>query len=337
MERYSRQLLFSGIGNEGQHKLMESRVLVVGCGALGTVISNHLARSGVGTIKIVDRDYVEFSNLQRQMLFDESDAEKALPKAVAAEEKLKKINSEITIEGIVANVELKNIDDLLHDVDIVIDGTDNFETRFLLNDACYKKGIPFVYGGAVSSRGMSAIFIPEVTPCLRCFIASGDESGQTCDSIGVISPIVDIVASYQVVEALKFLTDQHSVIRKSIMTMDIWNNRYHELSFENQKEDCPTCMLKQYPALEKKKKKNKDKVTVLCGRDTVQIQTSNQFDLEELNEKFQIQYEVTKTPFLLRVKLNEHEKFVIFPDGRLLIQGTKDIDRAHDLFNYHFH
>jgi molybdopterin-synthase adenylyltransferase len=201
-ERYSRQTLFAPIGEEGQRKLLASSVLIVGMGALGTVLANHMVRAGVGHIRFVDRDFVEASNLQRQMLFAEEDALQSLPKAVAAERKLKEINSGIAIEGHVGDVTAANIGMYAEGVDLILDGTDNFRTRFVMNDYAFQAGIPFIYGGAVSSRGMQATFIPGKTPCLRCFIAEGSGSGETCDTVGVLASIIDIVASYQATEAI---------------------------------------------------------------------------------------------------------------------------------------
>ncbi|OIJ22182.1 thiamine biosynthesis protein ThiF [Anaerobacillus alkalidiazotrophicus] len=327
--RYSRQILFQPIGEEGQKILASKKVLIVGMGALGTVLANHLVRAGVGHVRFADRDYVEKSNLQRQMLFDEDDVLEALPKAVAAEKRLKKINSDVIVEGIVTDVTLKNIDDLMDSVDLVLDGTDNFQTRFLINDACYKVGVPFVYGGAVSSRGMSAIFIPGVTPCLRCFIGSGNSTGQTCDTIGVISPVVDIVASFQIIEALKYLTGNHDVQRKSLITFDVWKHHIYEMNFSKKKDTCPTCSLKEYPSLQDA---NEQAVTSLCGRETVQINMGHRLDLDEWAAKLSKVAEITKTPFLLRVHLKEGEKLVLFPDGRTLVQGTEDIIRAKNLY-----
>lgn len=328
--RYSRQMLFSPIGKEGQQKLNNSRVLIVGMGALGTALANHFVRAGIGLVRFVDRDYVEKSNLQRQMLFDEDDVREALPKAIAAKNKLEKINSDIAIDAIVADASVNNIDSLMAEVDIVVDGTDNFQTRFLLNDACYKKGIPFVYGGAVSSRGMSAIFVPNETPCLRCFISSSDGGGQTCDTIGVISPIVDIVASLQVVEVIKFLVGDQKNRRNSLLTLDVWNNYRYDMKFAAPKENCPTCQKKQYPALNLAVK---DIITVLCGRETVQIQNNDSFDLEIWAERLEKIGTVQKTPFLLKVDLAEGERFVLFPDGRVLVQGTEDQVRAKTLYS----
>lgn len=329
MDRYSRQILFQPIGEKGQRKLAAKKVLIVGMGALGTVLANHLVRAGVGHVRFADRDYVEQSNLQRQMLFDEDDVSGSLPKAIAAQNRLQKINSNVKVEGIVTDVTIQNIDELMDGVDLVLDGTDNFQTRFLINDACYKVGIPFVYGGAVSSRGMTAIFIPGVTPCLRCFIGSGNSAGQTCDTIGVISPVVDIVASFQSIEALKFLTDNHDVQRKSLLTFDVWKHHMYEMKFSKKKDDCPTCSLAEYPALQGEKEQT---VTSLCGRETVQINMGKKLDLNEWAEKLAKVAEVSKTPFLVRVQLTEGERLVLFPDGRTLVQGTEDIARAKSLY-----
>lgn len=328
-ERYSRQMLFPPIGEEGQKKLAQKRVLVVGVGALGTVVSNHLVRAGVGYVKIVDRDYVEKSNLQRQMLFDEDDVKNALPKAIAAKEKLQKINSDVTIDASVIDVTSDNIESLVEGMDIVLDGTDNFATRFLINDICFKKGIPYVYGGVVSSRGMSALFIPNKTPCLRCFIKEGDSAGETCDTVGVISPIVDIVASLEVVEALKYLVGDEENIRKSLLTLNIWNHHIYELRFTTNDPECPTCSKKEYPAL---LGHTKQEIVSLCGRDTVQIHMKSSFSLEEWEKKLQKVLKVQLTPFLLRAETDEGYKLVLFPDGRVLVQGTEDLTVARTLY-----
>jgi molybdopterin-synthase adenylyltransferase len=329
IDRYSRQILFQPIGEEGQKLLATKRVLIVGMGALGTVLANHLVRAGVGHVRFADRDYVEKSNLQRQMLFDEDDVIEALPKAIAARKRLQKINSDVTVEGIVTDVTVQNIAELMEGVDLVLDGTDNFQTRFLINDACYKNGIPFVYGGAVSSRGMSAIFIPGVTPCLRCFIGGGNTTGQTCDTIGVISPVIDIVASFQTIEALKYLTNNHDVQRKSLITFDLWKHHIYEMKFTNSKENCPTCSLHEYPALQGDEEQS---VTSLCGRETVQINMGQKLNLDDWADRLSKIGDVTKTPFLIRVQLSEGERLVLFPDGRTLIQGTEDITRAKSLY-----
>jgi molybdopterin/thiamine biosynthesis adenylyltransferase len=329
-ERYSRQMLFAPIGEAGQRKLKDSAVCIVGMGALGTVLANHMVRAGVGFVRFVDRDYVERSNLQRQMLYDEDDVANGYPKAVAAEKKLQKINSDVQLEAIVADATAHNIAALLEDMDLVLDGTDNFQTRFLLNDACFRQGIPFVYGGAVSSRGMSAILVPGSTPCLRCFIQSADAGGQTCDTIGVISPVVDIVASYQAVEALKYLVDAGAARRNSLVTFDLWNNHYYEMKLGGPTKHCPCCQLKLYPALDTTEQAS---MISLCGRDTVQMTGSGPLDLETWRQRLEpVAVKVIVNPYLLRVELVEGERLVLFSDGRVLVQGTDDLVRAKILF-----
>ncbi|MBB5173130.1 ThiF family adenylyltransferase [Texcoconibacillus texcoconensis] len=328
LNRYSRQSLFSPIGEEGQRTLLEKRILIVGMGALGTVLANHFVRAGIGFIRFCDRDYVEMSNLQRQMLFDEDDVAQSLPKAVAAEKKLKRINSSIDIEGIVTDVNAKNIESLMEDVDLVVDGTDNFQTRYVLNDACYKAGIPFLYGGAVSSRGMYALLIPGETPCLRCLIPDGGSGGQTCDTVGVLAPVVDIVASHQVVEALKWLTGHKERLNQSLQTFDVWRNDRYPLLVQHARSNCPTCQQKDYPSLQYET----DEVTTLCGRDTVQISHTDAYNLDEWASRLEPIANVQKTPFLLRATLESGEVLVLFPDGRTLVQGTEDQARAKNIF-----
>ncbi|WP_078428199.1 ThiF family adenylyltransferase [Alkalihalobacterium alkalinitrilicum] len=328
-QRYSRQMLFSHIGEEGQKKLHDSKVLIVGMGALGTVLANHMVRAGVGYVRFADRDYVEYSNLQRQMLFDEKDASESVPKAVAAQRKLQQVNSSVKIEGIVTDVTAMNIDELASGVDLILDGTDNFQTRFLLNDYCYKNGLPFVYGGAVSSRGMQATFIPEETPCLRCFINEGSSS-ETCDTSGVIAPIVDIVASYQAIDAMKFLVGKKDAIRKSLLSIDVWHNLNHQMKWTKPKADCLTCGEKVYPSLNVE---NEDQFLSLCGRETVQISPKSikERDLDEWASRLSKIGDVQKTPFLVRCEVDDL-RLVLFTDGRVLIQGTDDISKAKNTY-----
>jgi adenylyltransferase/sulfurtransferase len=328
-ERYSRQMRFAPIGEAGQRKLKDSAVCIVGMGALGTVLASHMVRAGIGRVRFVDRDYVELSNLQRQMLFDEDDVASGYPKAIAAERKLRRINSEVRLEAIVADVTALNIEDLLQDMDLVLDGTDNFQTRYLLNDACFRLGIPFAYGGAVSSRGMSAILVPGVTPCLRCFIPAADAGGQTCDMIGVLAPAVDIVASYQSVEALKYLVGAADERRNTLVTFDLWDNHYFEMKLIKPTKDCPCCQLKQYPALDPEEQTS---MLSLCGRGTVQIAGSGTLDLERWRIVLEPVAKVKANAYLLRAELPEGERLVLFPDGRVLVQGTEDFARARTLY-----
>ena len=328
-ERYSRQMLFAPIGVEGQERLLSSRVLIVGVGALGTVLANHMVRSGVGTVRLVDRDYVERSNLQRQMLYDEEDAASAYPKVIAAEKKLRRINPGVRIEAIVADVTPLNAESLLDGMDLVLDGTDNFQTRLLLNDACFKRSIPFVYGGAVASQGMTAVFIPGETCCFRCLIGGADSGGQTCDTIGVISPIVDIVASYQSVEALKLLIGARSSTRRSLLSLEIWRHQSFDVKLPPPKADCPTCGTHTYPSLEM----NEQLTSTLCGRETVQIHTGRSLDLKQWEQILSASCKVQANPFLLKAGLPEGESLVLFADGRVLVQGTEDMVRARTLFD----
>ena len=256
LERYSRQILFPCIGEERQRVLMDSSVVVVGCGALGTVSSSYLVRAGIGNIKIIDRDYIEESNLQRQILFDEDDIASNLPKAVAAQRKLRKINSNINIEGIVTDINYSNIEDLTKDADVIIDGTDNFETRFLINDFSVKNNIPWIYGACIGSRGLTMNIIPSKTPCLRCVFETMPQMGSfpTCDTAGVIGPIASIIASFQVTEAIKIITKDYGSINKTLFEIDVWNNKFKRIDVSTLKEtnSCPTCKLHNYKFLKQR-------------------------------------------------------------------------------------
>ncbi|GAA0443321.1 thiazole biosynthesis adenylyltransferase ThiF [Lentibacillus halophilus] len=330
LARYSRQMLFGPIQETGQKKLTESSVLVIGAGALGSVICNQLVRAGVGTIRLIDRDYVEWSNLQRQMLFDEDDAVNVVPKAIAAKQKLEKMNSHVTVEAIVGNVAVANIRELLEGMDVVLDGTDNFSTRYLLNDACFQKGIPFSYGGVVSSRGMQAFFTPGVTPCLRCMAKGEAASGQTCDTAGVISPAVNMVASHQVTETLKYLTGNQDALRQTLKTFDLWLNNGYDMRLSASAPDCPVCQNEDYPSL---RKSAQNEETVLCGRDTVQIHRETSRDLEQWETILTPTAALQRTPFLLKAVFNDDIQFVLFQDGRVLVQGTEDPVQARILYD----
>ena len=331
MDRYSRQTRFAPIGEAGQARLGRSAVLIVGMGALGTVLANHMARAGVGLIRLVDRDYVEWSNLQRQMLFDEDDARAGLPKAVAAERKLMRINSEVRYEAIVADVTAANAAELVRGVDAVLDGTDNFRTRLLLNDICFRSGIPYVYGGAVGAQGMTAAFVPGETSCLRCLFGSEPDGGATCETVGVISPVVDIVASYQAAEALKILVGDAASRRRSLLTFEIWKNQWYDVRLAPPRPDCPACGENPtYPALSA----GDEEATTLCGRETVQVRAGRPFALDAMAGRLAAAgARVETNPYLLRATLPEGERLVLFPDGRALVQGTTDLSRAKTLFD----
>lgn len=329
-DRYSRQTLFAPIGPEGQRRIAASRILIVGMGALGTVLASHMVRAGAGTVRLVDRDYVEWSNLQRQMLYDEDDAAQSLPKVEAARRKLMRINSGVTLETVVADVTPLNAEALVEGVDLVLDGTDNFRTRLLLNDVCFKRNIPLVYGGAVGARGMTAILVPGATCCLRCLLGGGGGGeGQTCDTVGVIAPIVDIVASYQTVEALKYLVGDTAARRGGLLSLEVWHYHSMNLKLPEPRRDCPTCRLQTYPALTDLEAE----ASTLCGRDTVQFQATRPFDLAQWEATLAPSCTVSRNPFLLRAELPEGERLVLFPDGRVLVQGTEELVRARTLYD----
>ena len=331
IERYSRQTLFSGIGKEGQAKLAESRVVIVGCGALGTIIATTLVRAGVGKVKIIDRDFIEYHNLQRQVLFDEDDVRNGLPKAIAAERHLKRVNSTVDIEGIVVDVNYTNIEKFISGADLVLDGLDNFETRFLLNDACLKHRIPWVYGGAISSSGMTMNVIPGYPPCFRCFAANPPRGGilLTCDTAGVIGPAPFVVGSLQSVEALKILVGSENINQRLIL-IDVWQGGFHQLEIKA-RDDCPACGGK-YEFLESKFGL---KTTVLCGQNAVQVLSTKLggISLKDLGVRLEsIGAKVTGNEFMLRFALNNHE-MVVFPDGRAILRNTTDELLARGLYS----
>lgn len=334
LERYSRQILFKPIGEEGQRKLLQSKAVIVGMGALGTVIANHLVRSGVGYVRIIDRDLVELSNLQRQALFDEEDAKAELPKVIAAERKLRKINSTVKIEPVLADLNLDNAEELLGGFDVILDGTDNFSTRFLINDVSVKLNIPWIHGGVVASRGMFAVFIPGKTPCYRCLFPEVPAGrGETCDTVGVLSPLTDIIASFEAAEALKLLVGAET--NKNLEQIDIWTSSYFQMDISKGKNpDCPACVHKQFDFLDRTSEQQ-IAYAVLCGRDTVQINPRNveEFDLDELANQLKESGEVKITPFLLRFKPNEEVSLVFFKDGRVLIHGVNDITEARNYYS----
>lgn len=330
MDRYSRQMLFSPIGEEGQKSLMDSSVLIIGVGALGSSILEQLARAGVGRILVVDRDYVELSNLQRQTLFTEEDVRLMKPKALAAKDKIAQINSSIKVEAFVEHISSKNIEKFIENVDLIFDGTDNFSTRYLINDISYKYGIPFVYGGVIASRGMSALFRPGETPCFRCLMRDNPSEGQTCDTVGVINPAVNVVTSLQLVEALKYLTGNIQDLHNRLVSFDLWNNSLTKIKLSTADPTCKTCQLKEYPALNNQEDLGE---TILCGRNTIQIHHHQPFDLKEWHLRLARLAEVQETAFLLRAKITEEISFVFFPDGRLLVQGTEDLVQARSLYD----
>lgn len=360
--RYSRQIRFAPIGAEGQQRLRDGCALIVGTGALGASLAQHMARAGVGTVRVVDRDYVELSNLHRQTLFDEDDARSALPKSVAAAAKLRKMNSAIRVESFVADVNARNAEALLEGVDLVLDGTDNAETRLLLSDACFGRGIPFVYGGVAGSAGMTGMLVPGETACLRCLIGGeAEEAGdRTCDAVGVISSAVETVAALQASEALKWLSGNRSALRRSWLSVDVWDFSVRESALPKPRVSCFRCGIgdetvtvaknagaeRRAPGIpaaapetvrsgtDWAEERNGDgeplASVVLCGRDTVQVTFAAAFPLSgwrRLAEQSGGEL-IAVNAYLVKWSAPSGETIVVFADGRALVQGTNDGERA---------
>lgn len=331
-ERYSRQILFSEIGKTGQEKLLNSRVLLVGCGALGASHAEILARAGVGFLRIVDRDFVEFTNLQRQTLFSENDAKERLPKAIAAKNRLTEINSEIGTEAIVADINRSNVESFIKDCDLILDGTDNFQTRYLVNDACVKLNKTWIYGAAVSSYGVTMTIIPNETPCLRCIFEEMPSAGSspTCDTAGVIQPIIASVSAIQTTEALKILTGKIEKLHKSLIQIDVWQNDWRKIKLGQPNTDCECCAKRNFEFLEAE---SAEFSAVLCGRDAVQISPPKaaQIDLQNLAEKLKNLGDVKQNEYLVRFSSGETE-ITVFRDARAIIRGTDDVAAARSLY-----
>lgn len=338
-ERYSRQMRVPGIGKAGQERIMNSRVTLCGVGALGTVLANTLVRAGVGHVRVVDRDFVEPSNLQRQVLFDESDVTNNLPKSEAAAAKLRAINSSVNIEPVVADIDRTNIEELCKDADLILDGTDNFEVRYLINDVAIKLGKPWVYGGAVGTEGMSMTILPGETPCLRCVFEASPGPGEvgTCETAGVLAPIVSIIASFQAAEALKILAGKSEMINRELFIINLWDNtnrRVKIAKLAGRKGNCPCCARRNFEWLEGDQG---TQTTKLCGRNAVQVsqRRSSRLDFSELSRQLEGSGRVNSNRFLMKFELSdagEEYEMTIFPDGRAIIKGTDDEDRARTLY-----
>ncbi len=334
IERYSRQVRFPSLGEAGQRKLMASRVTICGCGALGTVLANHLVRAGVGHVRIVDRDFIETHNLQRQILFDEADVAANLPKAEAAARKLRAINSEVEIEAVVTDIDHTNILDLVSDADLILDGTDNFETRYLINDAAVKLGKPWVFGGVIGSEGQTMTIRPGRTPCLRCVIEDNPPPGltPTCETAGVLGPAVAVVASFEAVEAIKLLSGAEDALNNELFVIDIWDWTFRRLKVQGLlgKVDCPCCQQRKFEWLDGALGSH---TTTLCGRNAVQIaaRRPQPLNFPEMASRLGSLGEVRHNAFMLRFATEGHE-FTVFPDGRAIIKGTNDISKARTLY-----
>jgi molybdopterin-synthase adenylyltransferase len=330
--RYSRQILFSGIGSEGQSRINKARVAMVGCGALGAMQASLLVRAGVGDLRIIDRDFVEESNLQRQVLFDEEDAQSVLPKAIAAEKKLRAVNSLVKIEGIVEDVNPSSIDRLVGGFDLILDASDNFDVRYLINDFSVKNQIPWIYGACVGAYGLTFPIIPGKSACLRCVFESVPSAGtgQTCDTAGVIGPIVSVIAAMQVGEALKLLSGAKEQVSRKIATVNMWDNQYDMVNLPPRKIDCPCCGMHEFPYLDGSLGAD---ATTLCGRNSVQIRRREgaKIDLNNLAQKMAPLGHVEQNRFLLRAVIDGYQ-LTVFSDGRAIINGTYDLGVAKSLY-----
>jgi molybdopterin/thiamine biosynthesis adenylyltransferase len=332
-DRYSRQIRFAPFGKDGQERLRTARVLIVGCGALGTVSANLLVRAGVGHVRIVDRDFVELTNLQRQVLFDEDDLAAELPKAMAAANKLRRVNSTIEIEPIVADVNAGNITALCAEVDCIVDGTDNFETRFLVNDAAHSLNIPWVYGGCLGDEGQVMTFLPGETPCLRCVMSEPPPAGSsaTCDTAGVLGPAASLVGAWQANEALKILSGNRAAVNRQWMLVDLWNNTTRGIKLDRAAmcAECGCCTRGDYPWL---RGERGSLAAVLCGRNAVQLNgIGGERSLDELRKLFAGRGELSGNAYLLRWKIAGYT-LTFFPDSRVVIHGTDDIAKARAVF-----
>lgn len=332
-ERYSRQILFPEIGSEGQEKLGASRVLIAGCGALGASHAEMLSRAGVGRLRIVDRDFVEYTNLQRQTLFSEEDAHFRFPKAAAAKQRIAAINSEIDVEAVVADINNSNVESIIEGCDIVIDGTDNFQVRYLLNDACVKIGKTWIYGAAVSSYGATMTVIPQETPCLRCIFEEMPDAGSspTCDTAGVIMPVISSISAIQVSEAIKLLVGDGTALHRSLVQIDVWQNDWRKIKLGLPNKDCKCCGQGVYEFLDADRQEFS---AVLCGRNAVQIAPPKpvHLNLAEFADRIKFITSVNQNEYLVRFTIGENE-ITVFTDGRAIIKGTDDISKARSLYS----
>ena len=334
LSRYSRQVRFHSMGAEGQRRLLASKVTICGCGALGTVLANHLVRAGVGHVRLVDRDFIETHNLQRQILFDEADVAANLPKAEAAARKLRAINSEVVVEPVVTDIDHTNILDLVADADLILDGTDNFETRYLINDAAVKLGKPWIFGGVLGSEGQTMTIRPGITPCLRCLVEDSPPPGMTptCETAGVLGPAVAVIASFEAVEAIKLLSGKLDALNTELIMVDVWDWQFRRLKVAGLlgKVDCPCCKHRNFEWLGGNLGSH---TTTLCGRNAVQVaaRRPEPLDFSEMARRLTSLGEVKHNAFMLRFAAEGHD-FTVFPDGRAIIKGTNDIAKARSLY-----
>jgi molybdopterin-synthase adenylyltransferase len=328
-DRYSRQVLFRGIGTEGQRKLAAASIAIVGCGATGSALAGLLARAGVGKLRIIDRDYVEPSNLQRQSLFDEKDAAESLPKAIAAARKIAAFNSQIAVEAKVADLIPSDIKVLLEEMDLVLDGTDNFETRYLINDYAVERGLPWIYSAAVGSYAVTLNVVPGQTACLACIFPDAPRGMvETCETSGILNSAVNLVASIAATEALKFLVGDAEHIRHTLLSFDVWTNEHAEISAAQPRPGCRACGVRNFIHLAGEGRPH----ITLCGRNSVQIhERQRPVDFVEINRRLQPHGVVRHNDFVLKFWRDPYE-MTLFPDGRAIIKGTTDTAVARSLY-----
>ncbi len=334
LARYARQIRYAPLGEAGQRRLLDARILVCGCGALGSVVANTLARAGVGSLRIVDRDFLELNNLQRQVLYDEADVASGLPKAIAAANKLRQINSQITIDPLVTDVDYTNVESLVEGMDVIVDGTDNFETRMLLNDVALKRGIPWVYGGCLGAEGQTMTIVPGETACFRCLMNDTPPPGTTptCDTAGILGPIINVIASMQAAEALKIASGNRAAINRQLTIVDLWDNRVRQVNLESlwASRECAACGRGEYPWLAGERASHS---AILCGRNAVQLNPSEraQVSLEQLAAKLATVGQVTQNKYLIRAAIGDYV-VTLFADGRAIVGGTDDIATARGVY-----
>ena len=327
--RYSRQSRFAPLGEAGQNRLRQATVVIVGCGALGTVMAELLTRAGIGRLRIVDRDFVELSNLQRQFLFEESDAAEALPKAVAAARRLARLNREVALEPVVADLVPANVEELFEDAHLILDGTDNFETRFLINDAAVSTGRPWIYSAAVGSYGLKFAILPGRTACLRCVYPEPPQGAQpTCETEGVLGPLTSTIASLAAADALKILASDAESLPDRLTTVDVWSGVIRQIATPARDPECPCCARREFTYLD-----GSHRAPIsLCGRNAVQIHERRRpVNLEELAQRLAAIAPVRSNEFALRATLDPYE-LTVFPDGRAIIKGTTDPSIARSLY-----
>lgn len=327
--RYSRQIRFGPIGEDGQRRIRVARIAIVGCGALGSFQAEALARAGAGLLRLIDRDFVEWSNLQRQFLFDERDALEALPKAAAAARRLAQVNSEVALEPVVADLTPANAADVLENIDLILDGTDNFETRYLINDVAVRGSVPWIYGAAVGSYGLKLAILPGRTACLRCIYPDPPAGAQpTCETEGVLGSITATIAALQVADALRILIRGADSLVARLTTVDVWSGEIRQLDPPARDPACPCCFAREFVHLDGRRRAP----ISLCGRNSVQIHERDRpLNLIELAHRLGTLAPVRANEFAVRVTLDPYE-LIVFPDGRAIIKGTTDVGVARSLY-----